>query len=153
MSYQLSKLPRAQKDGSKLYPVEVLEKEGERVFVHYAGYSSSYDEWKEVDELEVLPTPQAATPISYTPYDHHNLLAYEIKLALKGSRKDPCIVIEVPFDILIYNGGPKQLGIFKQKRAGREVYQRVRQYSLIDLGNDDLGKKWRPYSICTFVLR
>ena len=32
----------------------------------------------------------------------------------------------------------------------RELYQRVRQYSLC---RDDLGKKWRPYSICTLVLR
>ena len=127
-------------DGAKLYPVEILQTEGDRVKVHYAGYSSVHDEWKKTNELEVLQATSrpAAVNYMYKPFNHHNLLGYEIKLALKGSRKDPCIAVEVPFDLLIYNGGLKQLGTFKGTRAGHEVYEVKKNEDLTPL----LGQKW-----------
>jgi len=49
------KLPRERpkRVEEKLYPVEIIERNEERVKVHYIGYNSSYDEWKEDGELEV----------------------------------------------------------------------------------------------------
>ena len=42
-----TKLPRPQRvkvdDGAKLYPVEILQTEGDHVKVHYAGYSSVHE--------------------------------------------------------------------------------------------------------------
>lgn len=53
-------VPRATKTRKKtaapnqLYPVAVTEENELRVKVHYVGYSNSYDEWKDVSELETL---------------------------------------------------------------------------------------------------
>ena len=47
------RLPRATRvravryDQNKLYPVEILERDGERVKLHYVGYSHQYDEWRD----------------------------------------------------------------------------------------------------------
>ena len=38
----------------RLYPIEVVQTDGDRVKVHYIGYSDIYDEWKDKDELEDL---------------------------------------------------------------------------------------------------
>jgi len=35
-----------------LYPIEVVQTDGDRVKVHYIGYSDIYDEWKDKNELE-----------------------------------------------------------------------------------------------------
>ena len=50
------RLPRAEKirqvhDPEKLYEIEVVERDGERLKVHYIGYSSDYDEWKEAADI------------------------------------------------------------------------------------------------------
>ena len=37
----------------KLYSIEVIEREGDRLKVRYVGYSSKYDEWKDKSEIEV----------------------------------------------------------------------------------------------------
>ncbi len=53
-------LPRPERVGksnakrNELYKVEVLERHGDRVRVHYTGYSSSHDEWRHEDDLETL---------------------------------------------------------------------------------------------------
>ena len=39
-------------DAQKLYSVEIIEREDDRVKVHYVGYSSKYDEWKDKSEFE-----------------------------------------------------------------------------------------------------
>ena len=38
----------------ELYPVEIIERNEDRVRVHYIGYNDDYDEWKDVTELESL---------------------------------------------------------------------------------------------------
>ena len=40
-------LPREHKTASqdKLYPIEVIERNGSRAKIHYVGYDSSNDEW------------------------------------------------------------------------------------------------------------
>ena len=69
-----TKLPPARKTTAtdKLYPVEVLEKNEERgqVKVHYVGYGSEFDEWKEENEI-VLPS----IPGMYNYY-HNNYQLY-----------------------------------------------------------------------------
>ena len=48
------RLPRAkwtQHDLERLYPLEVLERDGACVKVHYVGYSSTHDEWRDVEEI------------------------------------------------------------------------------------------------------
>ena len=50
------KLPRAwpKTVEAKLYPVDIVEEEEDRVKVHYIGYDSAHDEWKNREELETL---------------------------------------------------------------------------------------------------
>jgi len=48
------KLPRAQRIKDKLYPLEIVGRDGDRVKVHYIGYSSQYDEWRLSSDLETL---------------------------------------------------------------------------------------------------
>ena len=38
-------------DPELLYSLEVLERDGARVKVHYVGYSSTHDEWKDIEEI------------------------------------------------------------------------------------------------------
>ena len=82
------KLPRAGtcRHASRLYLSTVTEWDSKRVKIHYVGYSSSYDEWREMEELETLE-PEAAdeeTDIvtSYLPYSLYNTLHLKIKQSL-----------------------------------------------------------------------
>ena len=43
-----SKKPKPDKE---LFQVEVIEKDSSKCRVHYVGYSSAYDEWKEKEEI------------------------------------------------------------------------------------------------------
>ena len=48
--------PKASVSKPKLYPVTILEGESnnDQVKIHYVGYSSDYDEWRDLCELEAL---------------------------------------------------------------------------------------------------
>ena len=50
---QAKRTERQQDD--KLYAIEVLEEKDEQVKIHYTGYSSDYDEWRNKEDI-VLPT-------------------------------------------------------------------------------------------------
>ena len=39
------------KSDSLLYPIEILEEESNKFKIHYIGYSSKYDEWKDKDDV------------------------------------------------------------------------------------------------------
>ena len=41
------KLSMKQTNLDKLYAIEIVEDKGEQVKVHYTGYSSKYDEWRD----------------------------------------------------------------------------------------------------------
>ena len=48
------RMPRAERvehDPDKLYAVEVLEKDENRVKIHYVGYSTVHDEWRDVEDI------------------------------------------------------------------------------------------------------
>ena len=72
-------LPRAERtrhDPERLFPLEVLERDGARVKVHYVGYSSTHDEWRDVEDI-VTPESEEQQRRSvlqmeaYRPLDMH----------------------------------------------------------------------------------
>ena len=96
---------RKDKDSEKTYPVEVVDADDTGgVKIHYVGYSSRHDEWRRESDLVRLspPSPDLLRPISL-----YEELSYAIKAALKpsGPSKDPIVRLEIPFDLLSFNGG------------------------------------------------
>ena len=71
------KLPRSSRHNSKLkskaadlYPIRVVgsEDHGNRVKVHYIGYSDTFDEWKDVSEIEEMHTEVPNQHTLLTPF-------------------------------------------------------------------------------------
>lgn len=108
------KLPRArpQMTESKLYSVEIVEEEEDRVKVHYIGYDSAHDEWKK-EELEILDDNKQGLE-RYQPYNFYEELLWQIKNAL-STRRDIGVRIEMGFDAMLYQGGLKCLGYLKKR--------------------------------------
>ena len=101
---------RNRKDNSRLYPIDILERRQEggqsQIKIHYVGYSSVYDEWREASEVY---TPERAIP--YIPYSLYADLASRIKASLALGRKaDPEIRIDMPFDKVAFDGGLRLKG-------------------------------------------
>ena len=120
------KIPRAirekRADGSKLYPIEVCERQENSVKIHYIGYSDEHDEWRNSSDLVSIGSDGQQLE-DYQPYNPHRELAYQIKVSLhSGSRREPEVRIELPFDRLLFEGGLKQCGRFLGKRGGHDVY-------------------------------
>lgn len=138
-------LPRPEKVPSKadtLYPIEVLERTSDRVKIHWVGYDSKFDEWRNEEDIEDIPEPKpgALQIEQYRPLDLHKELAYAIKAALRSSlpRRDPDVRVEVPFDLLLYNGGLKAAGTFVREFRGHQVYGIKAYDDLTPL----LGRRW-----------
>ena len=111
------RLPRSERIPSKvdmLYPIEILERTSDRVKIHWIGYDSKYDEWRNEGDIESIAEsrPGALQIEQYCALDFHQELVYAIKAVLRSSlpRRDPEVRLEVPFDLLIYNGGLKAAG-------------------------------------------
>ncbi len=70
-----TRLPRAERvkpDPDLLYSVNVVERELDRVKVHYCGYSSRFDEWRDVDDVvSVEGEAQALQVEPYRPFELH----------------------------------------------------------------------------------
>lgn len=121
-------LPRAKKVkcDDRLYPVEVVDKEDHRVKIHYLGYDSSYDEWREYGDVVPLTSPDIAEgsqPL-LQPFSLYAELGIKIKQALTCGRKEsPSIRIDMPFDVLLFNGGLKIAGVPSQKIRGTQRYK------------------------------
>ena len=130
------KLPRASRQSSKwnadeLYTIEIIEEREDEVKIHYVGYSSKHDEWRNREEIVQLSTNQ---PERYRPFDFHDQLAYAIKSALVSHRdKDPAVRIEIPFDLLMFQGGLKKC---------RKVHRRSKRWRALHH-----QWIWRPDSI------
>ena len=140
---KLPKLPgsrAATVKAEKLYPVEVVDRDGTRLRIHYVGYDDRYDEWREAEEVETIDTDcEESEAELYLPYDPHRELAYQIKAALDSRhRKDPDTRIDMPFDKLLFDGGLKQRGVHLRRSHGHDVYG-LKQYSDLDYL---LGKGW-----------
>ena len=81
-----------------IYPISINEKEQDehgRIKIHYIGYGSEYDEWREPAGLIHLDSPCSVLE----KYDLYQELALRIKSALIPSRKsNPSVKIVMPFD-------------------------------------------------------
>ena len=120
---EVPKLPRAEsiKVEKKLYPVIVAARKSDgddaKVKIHYVGYSSDFDEWRDEQELESLEEEgyeevQPTTASSYQPYTIHKALRVRVKQALTCGRKtSPNIKITISFDLIQFNGGLKTVGV------------------------------------------
>ena len=82
------------KNKDKLYPVTVVEHDASRVKIHYVGYSSEHDEWREGNELEFLDEEETGDVAvsSYHPYSIYFALRVKIKQALTCGRRSSLIV-------------------------------------------------------------
>lgn len=58
---QLQRQTKGSEIREKLYPIEVEEREGERVKIHYIGYGDDEDEWREASELVQLSKSHSHT--------------------------------------------------------------------------------------------
>ena len=107
------KLPRASRSQDKIYPVTIVEQDSDKVKVHYIGYSSDYDEWKNEDELiEEGGGPSLEIQATYQPYSLYYCLRLRVKQALASGRKSsPVIKIVMNFDPVLFNGGLKTVGV------------------------------------------
>jgi hypothetical protein len=117
------KLPREKKskvakeaDRDKLYPVEIVEQDdgNGRFKVHYVGYSSQYDEWRDNSEVISLDcehtiqdsksatVSEANVSLVFAPCSLYNELSIKVKCALSSRRKkNPSTRIDMPFDKLL----------------------------------------------------
>ena len=70
----VGKLPRAKKlhkrrSDAILYPITVLESDGNHVRVYYDGYDSFYDEWRnesDIEELSSQDSTSRSAPVTVT---------------------------------------------------------------------------------------
>jgi len=127
------KLPcavRTTEDKDKLYAVEVVESTQDSVKIHYVGYDEKFDEWRKKEDIVNRSSDQShnirgsALQLElHIPFDHHRELAYSIKAALNSSqRSDPMVRIELPFDLLQFNGGLKLAGTYLRTFRGNSIY-------------------------------
>jgi len=132
------KLPRARPKivEAKLYPVDIVEEEEDRVKVHYIGYDSAHDEWKNREELETLNDGGHELEL-YQPYNFYEELRWHIKNAL-STRRDLDVRIEMGIDAMLFQGGLKSLGYLKKRERGHEVYGIKAYKDLIPL----FGENW-----------
>lgn len=91
-------LPRKIKQARIDYEIEIIE-EGSRVKVHYTGYSSQYDEWKEKNDI-VISKPDFPLTDAEQPISPLTELACTIKKKVLPSRsEDPEVRIQLPCDL------------------------------------------------------
>ena len=106
-------LPRVrQKVEDKLYPVEITERTLNRVKIHYIGYGSEDDEWRDADDIVNLNQPRFLT--SFPGFSLYGQLASKITNSLKKSRKSsPEVRIDIEFDKDLFDRDMRRLGRFK----------------------------------------
>ena len=140
------KLPRVkrstkQTNPNQLYAIEIVEDKGDQVKIHYTGYSSKYDEWRDREDIVDPSSAVGSTsePERYQPFDVHQHLAYAIKSSLTSGRdRDPAVCLEVPFDKLLFQGGMKVAGKLLRVVRGEEHYGIQQHADLVPL----LGDRW-----------
>ena len=141
-----SRKKRKLKSKAGLYPIEIVETDSEdRVKVHYIGYSDTFDEWKDLSEIEDITTevPSPQDQQTYAPYSLYHDLSIRIKRSLTCARSSPDVKIVMPFDALTFNGGLKSVGMPCKKIGGIQHYK-IKAYE--DL-NVLLGCNWHVRGI------
>lgn len=142
------KLPREKKrkvvsTNDQLFPVSVLEREDSQVKVHYIGYASIHDEWRDIGELELLDLREEdrenASFTSFQPHSLYKDLSIKIKQGLTCGRKNsPIVRILMSFDLIQFNGGLKECGFLSRKFRGVERFK-IKHYRDLD---NLLGQNW-----------
>ena len=127
-----------------MYPIEVVEHDGSRVRIHYVGYDESSDEWRDSSDIIQPRTPltMATESNSIQPiqqYSLYNELRIKIKQALVcGRKQSPSVVINMGFDLLLFNGGLEAAGKAKRVVCGNQHYKLASYDDLDKL----LGPNW-----------
>lgn len=121
---------------TKLYEIEVLKEKGSQVKVHYTGYGSEYDEWKEKSDV-IFSKPAFPSDVEQ-PIPSLTHLACVIKKRLLPSRSDdPEVRIQMPCDQASFNE-LKERGVCRSGGAGSGKYT-ISSYQVLD---DVFGEKW-----------
>lgn len=127
------------KPDKNLYPIEVVDQDLTRFKVHYVGFSSSHDEWKDREDVVDISEDSGGPEGIIQKFSLYYELATRIKSALNSCRKkSPVVRIDMPFDRLEFDGGLRQYG--KEKRHVRAV-QHYSISAFQDL-NPLLGVDW-----------
>ena len=107
-------IKRRRKVSEKLY---VIEKQENRVKIHYIGYEDHFDEWRDEAEVETLQDTEETESIAepcevLEPYSFYSNVGIKIKRSLSCNRPaSPVIKIVMPFNVIMFNGGLKSSGI------------------------------------------
>jgi len=143
---ELPKAKRSCTKKDKLYDVTIVGRQGTKLKVHYVGYGSQHDEWR--DEADIIQLDRSkksdadaerdCNPVP-RPFSLYSELRNKIKIVLNSGRKEsPVVCIDMPFDKLQFDGGLKQYGTFVHTFRGIDRYN-INHYR--DL-NVLLGKNW-----------
>lgn len=138
------KKPKKRQQEPDLYAVEVLEEDSTKCRVHYVGYDSCYDEWKDKDEIVDCYEPcdedsKTATSDKIFRFSLYDELSVKIKSSLNSSRKEsPIVRIDMPFDKIEFDGGIRCCGHVKRSVRGIERYTITKYQDL----NHLLGVDW-----------
>lgn len=137
-----------------MFPIKVLQREGDKVKVHYVGYDKRYDQWKNQCDIEAITEDVVSRPESiqnereadidnstvYKPYSLYKDLSMQIKKSMVCSRNaSPKVKIIMPFDLLMFNSGMKMAGR-PVKKIGRVQYYELDNYQ--DLIHVSTWIKW-----------
>ena len=103
--------------------------------IHYIGYDSEYDEWREPEDLVQLGSPCVMSE----EYDLHQNLALKIKSLLVSSRRSyPVSRIDMPFDKATFDEGLRANGHVSKTVRGAKHYRITCYSELAPL----LGHNW-----------
>ena len=111
--------------------------------MHYIGYESCFDEWKEKEDLvdlsEASEGDTEAASCQVHRFSLYHELSIRIKASLNSSRKEsPIVCVDIPFDKVEFDGGLRLCGKVKRTVRGIE-HHNISKYQ--DL-NSFLGVDW-----------
>ena len=102
--------------------------------IHYIGYNSKYDEWRDPSDLVTTGSQSVVEE-----YNFNTDLALKLKSSLVSQRRsNPAVKIEMIFDKIVFDEGLKSMGYHKCRKRGIDHYT-IQNYSDLD---DIFGKNW-----------
>lgn len=135
---QPAKLPAGRQKNdppNKLYDIEVVEEAGDRVKIHYTGYSDNFDEWIERRDIVYRPPSRQLDLSQSLPFSLLEVLASSIKQKLWPSRvQDPEVKIYLSYSTEELASHAKGVGVVR----GCQQYTIDRYSALTPI----LGEQW-----------
>ena len=107
----------------------VEEDSGDTVKVHYVGYSSNHDEWKNQEEVETVNDIDETETVdyhatAYQPFSLYSLNLLIIKQSMScGQKASPLVNITIQFDLIQFNGGIECAGVPCRMVKGVQHYK------------------------------